>query len=384
MAYIALHRNCIAFLIAALATGGCGGRIAQPSQDAGADANEYEELLAMRVLDYSAALKAAALRLTGDLPTLDEIRKVADGTDDAARHAAYQSLLRDYLARPAFARQMLYFWRDAFRIGGTPELDTAPALAAKLSVENGSYLELFTRAAANCPAFDEATATFRDAECSNGGPRAGVLTDPAVMATFVSSLGFRRVRWVQETFACTRFPVEISGPPRDVGGLLPYLGVWPFGSGASPNTGGRINFQDVESTVCMNCHQTINHIAPLFAYYDETGAYRNTIAVRTPFDGPIATLADYLPATETTAWRYGVEAPDLPALGAAMAADDDVIACAVARIWNWALGKTDIVDSLQEVPRETIGAQVAAFKDGGHRIKDLVFAVFDSEDFTRY
>jgi hypothetical protein len=384
MAYIALHRNLIALLIAALATAGCDEPVAQTPHDAGADANEYEQLLAMRMRDYSAALKAAALRLTGDLPTLAEIRQIADGADDAARRAAYQSLLRDYLARPSFARQMFYFWRDAFRVGGTPELDTAPALAAKLSATNGSYLELFTRDTANCPTFDEATATFSDAECSNGGPKAGVLTDPGVMATFVSSFGFRRVRWVQETFACARFPVEISGPPRDVGGILPYLGVWPFGSGASPSTGGRINFQDVESTVCMNCHQTLNHIAPLFAYYDETGVYRNTIAVHTPFDGPVATRADYLPATETTAWRYGVQALDLPALGAAMAADDDVISCGVARIWNWALGKTDIVDSQQEVPRETIAAQIAAFKTSGYRIKDLVFAVFDSEDFTRY
>lgn len=383
MAYIALHRTSIALLIATLATPGCGEHVAQLPQDAGTDSDEYEEVLAARVRDYSTALKAAALRLTGDAPTLAEIGQVANATDDA-RHAAYQSVLRDYLARPAFARQMLYFWRDAFRVGGTPELDTAPAFAAELAAENGSYLELFTRGTANCPTFDDATATFRDAECTNGGPQVGVLTNPGVMAAFVSSLGFRRVRWVQETFACARFPVEVSGPPRDVGGILPYVGLWPFGSGASPTTGGRIDFQDVESTVCMNCHQTINHIAPLFAYYDETGAYRSSIAVGTPFDGPVATLADYLPATETTAWRYGVQTPDLRALGAAMAADDDVIRCAVARVWNWALGKPDIVDAQREVPEETIRAQIAAFKDSGFKLKDLVFAVFDSEDFTRY
>lgn len=383
MAYIALHRTSFALLIATLATPGCGEPVAQPVEDASIDSNEYEEVLAARVLDYSAALKAAALRLTGDAPALEEIRQVANGTR-YERHAAYQSVLRDYLARPAFARQMFYFWRDAFRVGGTPAADTAPAFAAQLTVNNGSYLELFTRNSANCPTFDEATATFQDAECTNGGPQVGVLTNPGAMAAFVSSLGFRRVRWIQETFACARFPVEVSGPPRDVGGILPYVGLWPFGSVASPATGGRINFQDVESTVCMNCHQTINHIAPLFAYYDETGAYRSSIAVGTPFDGPVATLADYLPATETTAWRYGVAAPDLRALGAAMAADDDVIRCAVARVWNWALGKADIVDAQQDVPEETIRAQVAAFKDGDFKLKDLVFSVFDSEDFTRY
>ena len=40
----------------------------------------------------------------------------------------------------------------------------------------------------------------------------------------------------------------------------------------------------------------------------------------------------------------------MPALGAAMAADPDVAECGVARIWNWALGKTDIVDTLAGSP----------------------------------
>jgi hypothetical protein len=378
-----LHRTSLLVVATNLAFAGCHHGADAQVQDAGIDSNEYDQLLAMRMVDYSAALKAAALRLTGDAPTLTEIRQVADAPQDGT-HAAYQALVRDYLARPAFARQMLYFWRDTFKIGGTPALDTAPALAAKLTVENGSYTELLTRTYATCPTFDEATSTFRDAECTNGGPRAGVLTDPGVMAAFNSSFAFRRVRWVQETFGCARFPVEISGPPRDVGGILPYLGDWPFGSVASPTTGGRINFQDVESTVCMNCHQTINHIAPLFAYYDQNGAYQPAIAVPTPFDGPTATLEDYLPTTETTAWRFGRPVTDLPALGAAMAADPDVQRCAVARIWNWALGKTDIVDAQQDVPTTTIQAQISAFSASGFKLKDLIFAVFDSEDFVRY
>ena len=42
---------------------------------------------------------------------------------------------------------------------------------------------------------------------------AGVLTDPAVMRQFYSNMAFRRVRWVQETFACTKFPAEVSTEP---------------------------------------------------------------------------------------------------------------------------------------------------------------------------
>lgn len=381
-----------ATVLAAPACHGLGGATppgddAGPGSDAGA-VDPWEELLATRETDYSAALKAAAIRLTGDLPTLAEVYRIANAPEDA-RRAEYRALLRDYLERPAFARQMLHYWRDTFRIGDTPEhdqpgLDTAPVFAARLSVENGSYLDLFTKGSANCPTFDEASSTFHDGECTNGGPRAGVLTNPAVMAAFSSNLGFRRVRWIQETFGCARFPVEVSGPPQNVGGLLPYLGVWPFDSVASPETGGRIDFRDASSTVCMNCHQTMNHIAPLFAHYDRNGVYQSTIAVDTPFDGPLATRADYLPDGEATAWRHRVPAADIPALGAAMAADPEIARCAVARMWNWALGKADIVDAQQGVPTATIQPELDAFIQGGHRIKDLVFAVFDSEDFTRY
>ena len=47
-------------------------------------------------------------------------------------------------------------------------------------------------------------------------------------------------------------------------------------------------------------------------------------------------------------------------------------------------GKTDIVDTLQQVPPETIATQVAAFQAGGFKMKDLIYAVFTSDDFVRF
>src|ERR1051325_11380380 len=154
--------------------------------------------------------------------------------------------------------------------------DTAPALAAMLSVQNGSYMNLLTQGSANCPTFDENAGTFAAAECNNNGPKAGVLTNPGVMKQFYSNFAFRRVRWVQEVFDCTKFPAEVSPTPTDVGGSSPYTGVWPFKSISSPtNGGGRVNFLDTSAVICANCHTTINHIAPLFAYYDMNGAHQN-------------------------------------------------------------------------------------------------------------
>jgi hypothetical protein len=348
--------------------------------------DQWDQALGDRVVDYNAALRIAALRLTGDLPTMDEIDQVANAPDDASKKTAYEALIDNYMARPAFARQMFYFWRDTFKQGEAADLDTAPALAAQLSFQNGSYMDLFTKAQGNCPTFDEATGNFTPADCANGGPQAGVLANPGVMKQFFSNFAFRRVRWVQETFVCTKFPAEVSTTPTNVGGASPYTGVWPFKSISSPdNGGGRVNFLDTSAVICANCHSTINHIAPLFAYYDMNGQHQTNISVPTPLDGaPPAQMTDYLPPGETTAWRMGVPVADMTALGAAMAADPDVAECGVARIWNWALGKTDIVDTLQEVPSETIAAQVATFQSNGYKLKDLIKAVYTSDDFVKF
>lgn len=369
-------------------TGGGDDQNTGSGSGSGMTGDQWDTLLGQRVVDYNAALRIAALRLTGDLPTMDDINAVANAADDAAKKTAYEGLIDKYLASPAFAKQMFYFWRDTFKQGDDPTLDTAPALAAELSVNDGAYTDLFTKATGNCPTFDMGTGTFTDADCGNGGPQAGVLANPGVMKQFFSNFGFRRTRWVQETFVCTKFPAEVSTTPTNVGGSSPYTGVWPFNSiSTTTDKGGvgRVDFQDTSAVICANCHSTINHVAPLFAYYDMNGQHTTAMSVPTPLDGaPPAQMTDYLPATETTAWRMGEPVADMTALGAAMTQDPDVAACGVARIWNWALGKTDIVDTLEEVPAETIQAQIDAFKGNGFKLKSLIKAVYTSDDFVKF
>lgn len=382
-----------ALLFAATSMVACVGQPDDPGTGGGDDTmgsgsgsnpvDEWDQLLGQRQVDYPAALRIAALRLTGDLPTMDETNSVASPADDAGKKAAYETLVRAYMERPTFARQMFLFWQDTFKMGGTAELDTAPAFAAQLSVENRSYMELFTASANNCPTVDTTTGAFTPAACPGTGPQAGVITNPGAMKLYFGNFAFRRVRWVQETFDCTKFPAEV-GAPQAVGGAAPYNGVWPFASISGLET-GRVNFQDVSAVVCANCHQTLNHTAPLFANYDDQGVYQTTIQVPTPLDGaPKAQLTDYLPAGETTAWRFGKPAATLVEYGAAMAADPSVAKCGVARIWNWALGKTDIVDTLMEVPVETIQTQLDAFTTSGFKLKDMIFAVYTSDDFVKF
>lgn len=383
-----MKRISILLMAAALAVPACSSDSSTdttPGDDTTTPDDEWDKELAKREYDYNAALRIAALRLTGDLPTMTEILSVANAPDLPGKKAAYEALLTDYMARPTFARQMFFFWRDTFKMGETAELDFAPAYAAQLSVENQDYRNLFTATQGTCPTVDLQTGVFTAANCTYTGPVAGVLTDKGAMRHYFGNFAFRRVKWIEETFDCLKYPVEMDGEPVEVGGPSPYTGKWPFTSIAGTNNGGRVNFLDVSSVICANCHQTLNHIAPLFAQYDAMGNYQTAISVPTPLDGaPMARLTDYLPAGETTAWRFGVPAADLPGLGAAIAADQAVAKCGVARIWNWAMGKQDIVDTLSEVPVETIQTQLDNFIASGYKMKDLIFAVYTADDFVKF
>ncbi|HWO21531.1 MAG TPA: hypothetical protein VNO30_22335 [Kofleriaceae bacterium] len=347
--------------------------------------DEWDQRLAERVVDYSAALRGAALKLTGELPTLAELKQVANAADDAARKAAYEGLLQQYVTGPRFARQMFRFWQDTLKMGDTPALDSAPAFLAKLTVEDRSYLEALTATSGTCPGFDPQTGAFTAGNCTNTPQTVGLLTHPGMQAHFFSNLAFRRVRWVQETFACGAFPAEVALTATDVGGVSPYTGTFPFTSIAGAATGGRVDFRDTKSVICANCHSNINHIAPLFAYYTDQGQSSQTMAVPVPLPGePRAQEADYLPPGEGLAWRLGVPVTDMASLGAAMAADPDIASCAIARLWNFALGKPDVVDGPAQVPAATIAEHVAAFQAGGHRLRAALLDIFTSDDFIRF
>ena len=179
--------------------------------------------------------------------------------------------------RPTFARQMFFFWRDTFKMGETAMLDTAPAFAAQLAVdERLVHGSCSRRARTAARRSTSRRARSPPAECTNNGPKAGVLTNPGVDDALLRKprVPSRRAG-SQETFVCTKFPAEMAGAPQDVGGAAPYTGVWPFTSRSrAPTNGGRINFHDTSAVICANCHQTLNHLTPLFAYYDARACTR--------------------------------------------------------------------------------------------------------------
>lgn len=371
---------------------------AQPAaQDGGAQAPSSEEqvrqILDQRKTDYGEALRTASLKLRDEFPSLDEIKQLEAAPDDAAKKTVYEGIVDKMLDDPRFARTMVKFWKDTFRTGqvgtpqnGAPNKDTAATFAAQVTVEGRSYGDLFTANTNTCPTFDTTAGTFTPAACSGGGPTAGVLTDPGLLAQYYANMAFRRVRFVQETFVCSKFPATISSTPKPMGNGT-YTGAYEFTSisGKENNPQARVDFHDTQAVICANCHSDLNHIAPAFANWDDKGAMQASIQVKVPIPGtPAAKRIDWLPDAEGLSWRLGKPFTDLPSLGQLIAADPDVARCAVNRVWNYAMSRGDIVNDLATVPNSVTDPLVKSFTDGGMKLKETIRAVFKSEDFTKF
>jgi len=346
------------------------------------------------VPSYSEALRTASLKLVGKLPTLDQIEGIRSAPDQATAKTIYESYVDEYMNSPRFAAAMIEMWKNTFRSGNmttgqTPNRDGAPNFAAKLVVEGLDYRQLFTATSGTCPTFDPMTGAFTPGDCANGPVTAGILSDQGLMFQYASAFAFRRVRFIQETFACRKMPAEWRSDPIPKGAGT-YTSPWPFESIGAAVNGGRIDFQDTTAAICANCHTTMNHRAPLFAVFDDNGVYVDPAAamafsVVVPIDGNTpAVMSDYLPAGETTAWKFGKPAATLLEFGTQMAADDEVARCAVVRTWNYAFSKGDAVYDLADVPDTVIGPLVDQFKKNGYNLRDIVRAVFVHEDFVRY
>jgi hypothetical protein len=348
-------------------------------------------LLDTRVVDYGEALRIASLKLTGDLPTLDQINAIGSAADAATAKATYEKDVDAMIADPRFTAMMIQWWRDTLKTGGAttggmgaPSFDTAATFAAEVVVNDRPYTDILTASTNTCPTYTAMTNTFTDAACTGMQPTSGVLTDPGIQAQYFSNMAMRRVRFIQETFVCSKMPAEISATPKAMGAGS-YTSPWDFNS----ITGGataKINFQDTSAVICANCHTTMNHIAPLFGHFDAKGAYDATkFSVVVPVPGnPTATLADWLPSGQQFAWRNGTTVQDIPGLGAAMAKDPVIATCAVNRVWNWAMSRGDVVNDLATVPTSVTQTFVADFNKNGLKLKATIAAIYKSDDFVKF
>jgi len=369
------------------------GATESTSEATGSGGGAATSALDARTLSYTEALRSASFKLVGDAPSLQEMMDL-DRASDADKPAVYEAMIDERMQRPAFRHRMVDFWRGVFRmggpaLGGMPSLDTAPVFAAKITVEGRPFTDLLTAQTGTCPMFDEATGAFSEGSCDNGITPTGILTDPGVHALYYGNMAFRRTRFFHETFLC-RSATEAVAEPRQSAtndGPPGYASAWAWGT-ITGGPGALVDFlagSGQDSVICANCHATWNHRAPLWANFDEAGQYQPLIAVHVPTaDLPFAKRSDWLPKNESTAWKSGVTVADLPELGAAMAADPEVHACAVARLWNYAMSRGDLVETGKKVSPEVIAPFVATFEQGDRDLLKTLKAILLSDDFVRF
>ncbi|MBK8252660.1 MAG: hypothetical protein IPK82_08330 [Polyangiaceae bacterium] len=355
-------------------------------------------ILAERVVSYTEALRTASFKLVGNAPTLEEMMSVENAPTIEGKKALYEELVDKMMADVRFKRRLVEVWRNTFRQAGaaagqTPSRDTAPNFAARIVFEKKAFTDLFLATSNTCPTFNGTD--FADGDCAPNGPdgmtTVGILTDPGIHAQYYGNLAFRRVRLFQEVFACRKNPAEYapdaSMPPPIAGCEMAqtYTSPWDFTKiGGHTNT-GRIDFQDCSSVICGNCHGTINHRAPLFANFDEHGQYQPQYSVLLPLVGtPAAVYTDFLVEGEPTGWKVDMPASNLMELGQAMAADEEVLQCAVTRVWNYAMSKGDVVVDSASLSPDIIAPLVQKFKASGYNLNATWRDVFVHEDFVRF
>ena len=179
-------------------------------------------------------------------------------------------------------------------------------------------------------------------------------------------------------------PAEFSPTPQVMGSGA-YTSPWPFAS-ITGGTTAKINFQDTSAVICANCHTTMNHMAPMFGYFDMNGQYTaGKFEVQVPSTGnPTATRLDWLPASENYAWRNGQQVTDIPSLGKAIAADPAIAQCIVTREWNYAMSRGDVVNDTAAVPSVVTDSLVKDFTTNGLKIKRLLRNIFTADDFVKF
>jgi hypothetical protein len=356
---------------------------------------QVQQILDARKVDYGEAARTAKLKLNDELPTLDEINSIANAADVNAKKAAYEKLVDTWIAAPKFAVTMVKYWKDTFKTAQTgavtapkPNMDEAALFAAQVTVEGRSFSEILTATTNTCPTFDPATGVFTAASCTTN-PTVGILTDPGILAQYYANMAFRRIRFLQETFACQKFPAEIRKDPTPLGNGT-YTNPFDFNQlmGKQNNPQARIDFQDTSAVICANCHGHLNRMAPLFVNYDMNGMMQATPQVEVPIPGTpkVDPAKDYLVAGAQPqyAWRFNVPVTDIASLGKAIADDKAAQTCAVNRVWNYAMSRGDIVNDLATVPEDVTAPIVTDFAANGQKLKETIRAVFKADDFVKF
>jgi hypothetical protein len=179
--------------------------------------------------------------------------------------------------------------------------------------------------------------------------RAGLLTQPAVMATFAkadSTDPVHRGKFIFEDMLCGSVPP----PPANVNITPPMI---------TPNTTARQRFAEHSSVAaCAACHQFMDPIGLAFENYDATGRWRDTEG------GKTIDVSGNLTGTDVNGPFNGAVA-----LAQKLAASPQVQACVVKKVFRFGFGRFET-----DADQPTLAALTAGFRTQRQQVVELLVA----------
>jgi hypothetical protein len=179
--------------------------------------------------------------------------------------------------------------------------------------------------------------------------RAGLLTQPAVLATFAkadSTDPVHRGKFVFEDLLCGSVPP----PPPNVNITPPVI---------TPGTTARQRFAEHSSVAtCAACHQFMDPIGLAFENYDALGRWRDTEG------GKAIDVSGNLRGTDVDGPFVGAVA-----LAQKLAASPQVQACAVKKLFRFGFGRFET-----EADKPTLAALTAGFQTSRQKLVELLVA----------
>jgi hypothetical protein len=205
------------------------------------------------------------------------------------------------------------------------------------------------------------TGTTMQKIAMNPAQRAGIMTHPAIMATFAtesSSHPIKRGVFFWDKFLCQPLP----NPPANV---PPFVA-------PTPGESLRQDFETMtaDPVACQPCHMRINPIGFLFEHYDSMGYYRTTDSNGQPVNSVTTVVGTGDPALDTMT-------ADAVQLASHLGMDDSKVAtCMVNQVYRYAVHRHEASGDAAALTTLT-----ATFNQSGRSVKALLPALAQSEAF---
>jgi hypothetical protein len=319
--------------------------------------------------------------LLNSLPDTELLAAARDGQLETPAQVEAQA--RRLVAHPRTQLTVLDFheqWLELGRLNGAirqaPDVSVSPAALAR--GWQGSLQRFLTETfwrAGTVQSLFESAAVFVNADLAplygaepppdgfvqveSGGPRAGLLTQPALLALLAhsdQSAPVLRGAFIRDRILC----LPVPPPPPDVNAVPPD---------PDPSATTRERFrQHTESDTCRNCHAQIDGIGFGLERYDQFGRYR---AVENGFD------------VDESGEVFGTGDPELDGtftgaeeLARRLGQSSRVRDCVATQWYRYAMGRLE-----EEADRCSLDQVKSRFAESGGDLEELLVALTQTDAF---